>query len=256
MTTSVATSRQLLDYRKTWECKPALRVVYNDFYERITAACVPGPTVEIGGGIGNFKQHLVDVVATDFQFSPWIDVVADAHRLPFATNRIANLVMVDALHHLEFPMVFLHEAQRVLRGGGRVVMVEPAITWGSSIFYRTLHHEPVRMSADVLRDGQPNPQRDPYEANQAIPTILATRDRERFHDLFPNLRIAEVGWFSFVSYALTGGFKSWCLLSQNFAQRLLRIERPLEPTLGRLAGFRMMLVIEKMARRNSKMSRG
>jgi SAM-dependent methyltransferase len=251
MTTSVATSRHLLDYRKTWECKPALRVVYNDFCDRITAACVPGPTIEIGGGIGNLKQRFLDVVATDFQFSPWIDVVADAQRLPFATDRIANLVMVDVLHHLEFPIVFLREAQRVLRGGGRVVMVEPAITWGSSIFYRILHHEPVRMSADVLRDGQPNPQRDPYAANQAIPTILATRDRERFHDVFPNLRIAQVQWFSFACYALTGGFKSWCLLSELFAQRLLKIERPFESTLGRLAGFRMMLVIEKLATENS-----
>jgi 2-polyprenyl-3-methyl-5-hydroxy-6-metoxy-1,4-benzoquinol methylase len=43
---------------------------------------------------------------------------------------------VDVLHHLEFPVVFFREAARVLRPGGRVLMVEPAITWGSSFFYR------------------------------------------------------------------------------------------------------------------------
>jgi hypothetical protein len=44
--------------------------------------------------------------------------------------------------------VFFREAARVLRLGGRVLMVEPAITWGSTSFYRLFHHEPVRTSAD------------------------------------------------------------------------------------------------------------
>ena len=51
-------------------------------------------------------------------------------------------------------------------------MVEPAITWGSSLFYRLFHHEPVRMSADPLTVGKPDAMRDPYESNQAIPTLL------------------------------------------------------------------------------------
>jgi SAM-dependent methyltransferase len=170
---------------------------------------------------------------------------ADAQRLPFADACAANIVMVDVLHHLEFPVVFFREAVRVLRPGGRVLMVEPAITWGSSLFYRLFHHEPVRTSADVLADGSPDPRRDPYHSNQAIPTLLATRDRERFHRLFPALRIASVQWFALAAYPLSGGFQPWSLLGDGVARRLLRIERALEPTLGRVAGFRMLLVIEK-----------
>jgi hypothetical protein len=77
--------------------------------------------------------------------------------------------------------------------------------------------------------------------------LLATRERERFHRLFPDLRIVRVDWFAFAAYALSGGFKNWSLISENFARRLLRFERPIEPALGRLAAFRMMLVIEKSA---------
>jgi SAM-dependent methyltransferase len=235
----------LADHRQVWERKGVLRLVYDDFYDRIAAACRPGLTLEIGGGIGNLKRRLADVVSTDIQSAPWLDCVADAQRLPFADACAANIVMVDVLHHLEFPIAFFREAARVLRPDGRVLMVEPAITWGSSLFYRLLHHEPVRTSADVLGDGSPDPGRDPYDSNQAIPTLLVTRERERFHRLFPSLRIASVQWFAFAAYPLSGGFQSWSLMSESVARRLLRVERALEPMFGRLAGFRLLLMIEK-----------
>jgi SAM-dependent methyltransferase len=122
----------LQDYRTVWDRKPVLRLVYDDFYDRIVAACASGMTIEIGGGIGNLKQRLNDVVATDIQFESGLDCVADAQYLPFATGIAANIVMVDVLHHIEFPIVFFREAERVLRSDGRLIMVEPAITWGST----------------------------------------------------------------------------------------------------------------------------
>jgi SAM-dependent methyltransferase len=235
----------LRGYLAVWDQKPVLRLVYNDFYDRIAAACVPGITVELGGGIGNLKQRLDDVIATDIQFGSWLDCVADAQKLPFAAGAVSKIVLVVVLHHIEYPVNFFREAERVLRDGGRIVMVEPAITWGSTLFYRLLHHEPVNMSADPLVQGQPDPDRDPYDSNQAIPTLIATRDRGRFHALFPGLRIDGVDWFSLAVYPLSGGFKRWTLIPELLARHVLRIEHAIEPALGRLGAFRMMLVIEK-----------
>ena len=235
----------LNNYADVWQRKPVLRVFYEDFYDRLAPECRPGTTIEIGGGIGNLKQRLADVVATDIQFAPWLDCVADAQRLPFAAGAAANIVMVDVLHHLEFPAVFFREAARVLRPGGRVLMVEPAITYGSTLFYRLFHHEPVRTSAEALADGTPDPRRDPYDSNQAIPTLLVTRERERFHARFPDLRIARVVWFALAAYPLSGGFKPWSLLTAGMARHLLRFERAVEPLIGRLAAFRVMIIIEK-----------
>jgi SAM-dependent methyltransferase len=232
-------------YRDIWTTKPALRAVYDDFYDRLAAACRAGLTIEIGGGIGNLKKRLKDTITTDIQYAPWLDCVADAQRLPFAGESAGNIVMVDVLHHIEFPIELFREAARVLRPGGRLLAVEPAITRGSVLFYRIFHHEPVCMSARVLAEGAPAPGRDPYIGNQAIPTLLATRERDRFHHLCPGLRLVRVDWFSFASYPMTGGFKPWSLLGPGIARRMLRIERAIEPLLGRAMAFRMMLTVEK-----------
>jgi SAM-dependent methyltransferase len=237
----------LHNYADVWERKPVLRAVYGDLYDRLVPECHPGTTIEIGGGVGNLKQRLSDVIATDVQYAPWLDCVADAHNLPFATGAAANVVMVDVLHHLEFPALFFREAARVLRPGGRLMMMEPAITYGSTLFYRLFHHEPVRTSAEVLAEGTPNPDRDPYDANVAIPTILVTREHARFHARFPELRIVRVVWFAFAAIALSGGFKRWSLITAGAARRLMQFERAVEPLIGRLAGFRVMIVIEKNA---------
>jgi SAM-dependent methyltransferase len=238
-------SSALPEYLSVWDHKPVIRAVYGDFYDRIAAQCVPGLTVELGGGIGNLKQRLGHVVTTDIQLATWLDCVADAQQLPFATGAVANIVMVDVLHHIEFPVRFFREADRVLHTGGRIVMVEPAITWGSTLFYRLLHHEPVVTSADPLVDGTPDPDRDPYDSNQAIPTLIATRHRARFHALFPSLRIRRLDWISLAVYPLSGGFKSWSLVPAALAGPVLAFERALEPLVGRIAAFRLLMVIEK-----------
>jgi hypothetical protein len=53
-----------------WDRKPVLRLVYEDFYDRIAAVCRAGRTIEIGGGIGNLKRRLTAVVAIDIHLIP------------------------------------------------------------------------------------------------------------------------------------------------------------------------------------------
>src|SRR3954464_2407915 len=109
------------DYRSVWIRKPGLRAIYEDFYDRIAAVCSSGLTIEVGGGIGNLAQWLPGAVGTDIQFAPWLDCVACAPRLPFADGTATNIVMVDVLHHVEFPSKFFREAERLLRPGGRII---------------------------------------------------------------------------------------------------------------------------------------
>ncbi|HVJ54193.1 MAG TPA: class I SAM-dependent methyltransferase [Aliidongia sp.] len=241
----MATDERPFDYRVVWEEKPALRAIYRSYYQEILARCRPGRTLEIGGGSGNMKNFAPAVISTDILPAPWLDAVADAQRLPFASESFDNIVMFDVLHHVERPRMFLDEAARVLRSGGRIVMIEPAITPLSGLFYRNFHPEPVDMSADPLVDGPLDPARDAFEANQAIPTLLFSRQKARLASEFATLRLVESRRLALFTYPLSGGFRSWSLLPGTFVRPLLRIEQWLEPILGWFMAFRMIVVIER-----------
>ena len=234
------------DYRTIWADKPVLRAIYSDYYRRIHDACVPGPTLEIGGGSGNMKQFAGDVVSTDIVASPWLDTVCDAQALPFADASFANIVMVDVLHHIARPARFLAEAERILVPGGRIVMVEPCITPVSGLFFRLFHDEPVDMSEDPL-DPTPPPAKDPFMGNQGIPTRLFKREQARMAAAAPRLRLQQRRWLSLFAYPLSGGFRKWSMLPSALAPALLALENVLLPVLGPLMGFRLFAVVEKDA---------
>jgi SAM-dependent methyltransferase len=245
---------RLAAHRRTWEVKPALRAIYEDAYARIVARCVPGRTLEIGGGSGNLKRYVSggdgdDIVSSDIVWAEWLDLVADAHRLPLAAASFANIVLFDVLHHLERPRRFLVEAARVLAPGGRLIMVEPAITPVSWVFFKLFHEEPVRLGEDPLADGPLDPNRSPMAANQAIPTRLFGRDRAALAAAIPALRLVECRRMSLFAYPLSGGFKPWSLIPAAAAAPLLKLERAIEPVLAPLMAFRLLAVMERLMER-------
>jgi SAM-dependent methyltransferase len=241
---------RLLAHRASWQRKAALRVVYADYYRILAAALPKGPvTLEVGAGAGHSLGLLPATFRMDILPSPWVDVVADAHALPFADETVDGIAMLDVVHHLACPARFFEEAARILRPGGRLAMIEPGITPLSWLFYNFLHHEPVDMQVDPLADPRRPAHRNPFESNQAIPTLLFTRQENRLalRARIPELRVVSDGWLSLIAYPLTGGFKSWALISARLARWLLRIEERLLPVLGAWAAFRLFVVLEKSA---------
>jgi SAM-dependent methyltransferase len=236
---------QSTEHRKIWQTKPGLRLVYEDIYSRIRAECAPGSTLEIGGGSGNFKEYFPSVVSIDIQPLPWVDIAADAQAIPISDSAFDNIVMVDTLHHLERPIKFFKEASRILRRKGRLIMVEPMISPLSNIFYTHFHPEPVDMRQEPLIDGPLNPNRRPFDSNQAIPTILFLRQRKLFEQHFSEFIILKCREFSLIAYPLSGGFRAWTALPAFVTPSLLWIERRVEGILAPFVGFRMIITLEK-----------
>lgn len=237
--------KALQEHRKIWFEKPVLRDIYLNYFEMIRNASVDGPILEIGGGSGNFKEFLPESISLDVVPLPWLDIIAYAQMLPFKKESVGNIVMVDVLHHIENPSGFFKEAERILKHGGRIILIEPAITPVSWIFLHLFHLEPIDMRADPLSEPDADPAREPFDANQAIPTLLFGRYRMHFIRKFPDLSIISLKYLDLFVYPLSGGFRPWCLIPHRHIQGLLGIERNILPVLGPLMAFRFFCVIEK-----------
>ncbi|MGE0611966.1 MAG: class I SAM-dependent methyltransferase [Hyphomicrobiales bacterium] len=239
---------RLVEHRRIWDEKPVLRAIYADYHRRLLDACPPGPLLDIGGGSAHLKAFRPDAVSVDILPFAGIDVACDAHSLPFPDGHFAGIVMLDVLHHLDRPVDFLKEAARVLRPGGALAMIEPGMSAVSYPFFRYLHQEPAEMSADPFAPlSRPGAGKDPFDSNQAIPTLLFARagNRRRLLDVVPELEPVQTDWLSLVAYPLSGGFKDWCLLPASLAGPLIALEGKLPGAVRRLCGFRLFVTLRR-----------
>ncbi len=229
-------------HREVWQKKPILRQIYRRWYESIRRSCLSGKTLEVGGGSGNFKQYWPELTSCDVVDAPWLDLKADCLDLPFEDGAFDNVVGVDVLHHLYDPDLALHEMSRVVRAGGRLVFVEPYVSWFSRKIRARYHDEAQDLERDVIYDENKKPE----EANLAIPTRLFIRNRQELPSRFPMLRILDVKCTDMLAYPLTGGFRRRVLLPEP----VLRMIDSVEPWFAFLSpwlGFKMLVVLEVCA---------
>lgn len=237
----------LLKHRHVWQEKKILQGIYLHWYDQIIARCVAsGPTLEIGGGGGNFKKSFPRAISSDYTLCPWLDLNLDGHHLPFGSLSLANIVMIDVLHHLSQPLLFLEEAQRVLQEGGRLIMLEPCISPGSSFVYRFLHQEDVDFGTDLFRGEcwMEQKEKKPFDGNMAIPSQLFFRNADKLAARFPDFPVIEKKYSDYLLYPLSGGFEHPSVIP-NCCLPVFRIfERILQP-LGALLAYRMLVVLQK-----------
>jgi SAM-dependent methyltransferase len=233
----------LAERREIWTSKPIIQRLYSRWYGHIEKALKPGRTLELGGGSGNLSDFLPEAITSDIVFEPWLDAVMDAHAIPFKEESLDNIVLFDVLHHLAAPAVFFHEVERVLKSKGRVVMMEPYVSWLSFPVYRFLHSEGMRWNTDPFHH-QSWERKEPFEGNQAVPTLIFRKQRKNFLEVFPRLKIIEEETMDIFLYPLSGGFHQPNLCPLFLWRFLERVERLLNP-LGSFLAFRLFIVLEK-----------
>lgn len=234
----------LKKHRAIWAHKRVLKTIYRDWYSEIARAVKPGKTLEIGGGSGNLKEYLPTIITSDIVPLPWLDLALDAHALPFPSESLSNIVLFDVLHHLENPATLLDELLRVLQAGGRAIFMEPYVSLASYFVYRFLHPEPLKLVQDPFELTEYSADRQPFDANQAIPTLIFFRFKDRFQSRYPNLKIKERKRIAFFAYPLSGGFEHRSLLPFRAVKPLLAMERFLS-FLSPILAFRSFVVLEK-----------
>lgn len=125
-------------------------------------------------------------------------------------------------------------------------MIEPFISPLSGVAYRLFHQEPVDMRICVLGHNgtMSNTPKDPFGANQAIPTLLFGHERRAFEVRFPSLFLRRYEPFACAAYPLSGGFSRPALFGPRALPWLRRLERAMQ-AFGKWLGFRVLVVLER-----------
>ena len=78
-----------------------------------------------GSGTGALYSSDVQIIGTDIYLSPHVDIVADAHYLPFKDQSFHAVLIQAVLEHVVDPRVVVSEIHRVLKDEGLVYAETP-----------------------------------------------------------------------------------------------------------------------------------
>lgn len=221
--------------------KPFLRDIYNEWYRLLTRELPPGEgaVLELGSGGGYCAQFIPGLITSERFPCSGVRIVADAQALPFAEHSLRAVVMTNVMHHLPDVRRFFRDASRVLRPGGKILMIEPWRTPWSSCVYKYLHHETFDPDASEWSYASTGPLSG---ANIALPWIVFARDRGKFESAFPELSIDRICPFLPFRYLISGGVGMRSLMPAFTRGAWARLERMLESQMPRLGMFACILV--------------
>ena len=230
-----------------WNRKPILKILYGDFYRLIAAKLSNLPDakiVELGSGLGNIREFIPNCIRTDLFPNPWIDQIENAYHLSFPDETVSDLILTDVFHHLKYPGTALKEFSRVLRKGGRVILLEPCMSALGLLVYGALHDEPLAVTKEIeweAPEGWSPEQIDYYAAQgNASRVFLGKKFRHKLGDW----RTIETQRLSAIAYAASGGFSKPQLYPTPALPLIRKLEKVLDlfPT---LFATRLLITLEK-----------
>src|SRR6185436_3112405 len=91
---------------------------YDVWIPRTLVESLPADGVVLEIGAGNMAASRPNLIRLDVTLTPHVDVVGDAHALPFRPDVFDFMFSLAVLEHLRQPFVAAAEMTRVLRPGG------------------------------------------------------------------------------------------------------------------------------------------
>ncbi len=209
--------------------RPLIKRCYDDWYERLLrdtrSAPARGAILELGSG-GSYLKDLEPSIITSDVVEHIADRVIDARRLPFGNESVRAILLTHTLHHIPDVDAFFAEAQRVLIPGGVIAMIEITHTPFARFFFTHCHREPYR---DDCREWSFAQADSMLDSNQALAWIVFVRDRSRFEQRYPTLKLETLAPLPWFTYFVSGGVTARYLVPNFMNGLLVGLERLLEP---------------------------
>ena len=240
--------QDLIDKNKAlWESKPILKIVYRDLYQLAAQylTSLPEPKiVELGSGMGHIREVIPNAIRTELFPFPWIDQVENAYKLSFDDESVSDLISTDVFHHLKYPGTALTEFNRVLRPGGRMILLEPCMSLLGLLVYGVFHVEPIAINKNIdwFAPTDWSPDSMDYYAAQGNATRIFVGKRYR-----PQLtawKSIKTIRLSALAYAASGGYSG----PQLYPTRMYTVVKSLEKIFDQfpvMFATRLLVVLEK-----------
>lgn len=230
-----------------WNQKPLLKILYGDFYRLIASHLSRLPdsqVVELGSGLGNIHEVIPNCIRTDLFPNPWIDQVENAYQLSFADQSVSDLILTDVFHHLKYPGTALKEFSRVLRKGGRVIMLEPCMSALGLLVYGVLHDEPIAVTKQIEWHAPQSwsPEHIDYYAAQGNATRVFVG--KHFRAKLSDWQTIQTKQLSAIAYAASGGFSKPQLYPTSALPLIRKLEKALD-LFPLLFATRLLVILEK-----------
>ena len=192
--------------------KPFLRRLYRETYQKFSE-CLnrcprEGIALELGSGAGFVKEVIPEMTTSDVLPYTGVDQVLDASALPFEDGSLRGIFMLNVFHHLPDSEKFLKEAERCLKPGARIFIVDQHLGWLSFWILKCGGHEPFSPDSKEWRFESTGPLSG---ANGALAWIVFRRDLEKLGRLCPALRLEKYEPHTPLRYWISGGLKFWSL---------------------------------------------
>jgi SAM-dependent methyltransferase len=201
-----------------------------------------GKIVEIGSGGGFLKELNPNIITSDILPFPHCDLTFSGEEMPFNDNELSAILMIDVLHHIPDSISFFREAQRVLKPGGKIIMIEPANTNFSRFIFQKFHHE----NFDPDSASWSFPTSGPLSgANGALPWIIFTRDYDKFKGQFFSFSKEKIKHHTPFAYLISGGLTFKSPLPGWLFRPFRWLEALLSPFNNYLAMFQTIVVVKK-----------
>jgi len=212
-----------IEHRNILLNKKILKDIYTKWYDIFKSFVKnDGKYVELGSGGGFIKDIIPQVTTSDINDIPGVDLSFSAEKMPFDNDSLSAIFMIDTFHHIPNVSDFLNEAQRVLKVGGKIIMIEPWNTRWSRFIYNRFHHELF----DLTRDWTFESSGPLSGSNMALPYIIFRRDRKVFDEKFQELKLIDIKPHSPFTYLLSGGFSRKAFIPDFLFPLFQKIEQP------------------------------
>ncbi len=221
----------ILKMRKVWETKPILRKTLNSHHTFIMKHTIPGKILELGGGVGPFKEFSPRrIYSTDLDKNPWIDAGADMTKLRFKSNIFSNIVTINAFHHLRRKdwKKFFKDTYRILKPKGRLILFEPHNSPFSLMIRKMFHKSKKKYPSKYDREIEKLPQ-----TSEITKALRKTK-----------FKIVKIDYFDMLVYPLSGGFHGRSLIP-SWSYGLFRSFDYILYPFRKWLTFKFVIVLEK-----------